>query len=104
MFRSRIFFLAVDETNAARRFDSSTSLASGNVLNNNSNTILLQPLWKKQIQTLFLQTFNYRKMMMLLQGKSEGKLTKAEKIKFAVYSLTSLLSCFEVKFGQLVFD
>ena len=104
MFKSRIFVLAVDETNAARKFDSSTSLASSHVLNNNTNTILLHPLWKKQIQTLFLQTFNYRKMMMMLQGKSQATLSKAEKIKFAVYSLTSLLSCFEIRYGKLIFD
>ena len=71
MLKSRIFFLVVDESNASRRFDHSVAHQNMTVLNNNSNTIFMHTLWKKQIQSIFMRVFNFKRSMLALAARPD---------------------------------
>ena len=60
MIKNKIILLAV-EYGLPKSFDNSVSYNNVPVLDNNNNIVLMNTLWKKQIQSMFMQIYYFKK-------------------------------------------
>lgn len=60
IIKNKIFVLAV-EAQQSKQFDNSLSFQNVNSLDNNNTRVLMTCLWKKQIQSMFMQIYYFKK-------------------------------------------